>query len=300
MNRENIREFLTQAKLAPRRRLGQHFMMDQRILDLIISTAEIDATDLVLEVGPGPGNLTSRLAAHAAVVLAVEFDAAMLTAAQRWWRELVNVHWLHADALAGKHAVNPLVIAALCRLAAQHNIRRYKLAANLPYNAASPLVAELLIQDWLTRRSAESTAPLLDCMAFTIQWEVAQRMAAQPGTRDYGALGILIQLLADVTIVRSIAPGCFWPPPKVQSGLVLIRPVQEKMQRINDLLRIQKMLAGLFSHRRQTLANAIRHGFKPSDERGLLERISAEGFNLKLRPEALTPAEFAALSQFLP
>ncbi|HMD54382.1 MAG TPA: 16S rRNA (adenine(1518)-N(6)/adenine(1519)-N(6))-dimethyltransferase RsmA [Phycisphaerae bacterium] len=298
MNRGDIRTFLEQAGLGPQHRLGQHFMMDQNILDQIVTSAKIEAGDLVLEIGPGPGNLTSRLAAKAAAVLAVELDAALLAAARQWWRQLNNVHWMQADALSGKHAINPLVIQTLGKLAVEHQTDRYKLAANLPYNAASPLVADLLIHDWHTRRG-DSIQPRLDCLAFTVQWEVAQRMAAPPGNRDYGALGILIQLLADVTIVRSIAPGCFWPPPKVRSALVVIRPVQEKMRRIDNLPRIQKMLTSLFSHRRQNLANAIRHGCKPQDDRELLAKISSAGFNLKLRPEALAPPEFAALSKIL-
>ncbi|HTV46944.1 MAG TPA: 16S rRNA (adenine(1518)-N(6)/adenine(1519)-N(6))-dimethyltransferase RsmA [Phycisphaerae bacterium] len=298
MNRDDIRTFLLQAGLTPRHRFGQHFMINPDILDQIVESAKIKTGDLVLEVGPGPGNLTARLAAKASVVLAVDVDAALIVAARQWHRQLGNVQWLHADILSGKHAINPVVIQALCREAAEHQSDRYKLAANLPYNVACPLVAELLILDWHVHRG-DKNIPRLAGMAFTVQWEVAQRMAAASGSRDYGALGILIQLLADVTIARSISPGNFWPPPKVRSALVEIKPVEEKMRRITDLPRLQKLLIGLFSHRRQNLANAIRHGLKPSDQRELEMKISAAGFNLKLRPEALKPEQLAALSQLI-
>src|SRR5271170_2202470 len=124
MNRGDIRTFLEQAGLGPQHRLGQHFMMDQNILDQIVTSAKIEAGDLVLEIGPGPGNLTSRLAAKAAAVLAVELDAALLAAARQWWRQLNNVHWMQADALSGKHAINPLVIQTLGKLAVEHQTDR--------------------------------------------------------------------------------------------------------------------------------------------------------------------------------
>lgn len=296
MDRQEIYRVLNSAGLRPQHQFGQNFMVDENILAAIADAGHIEPHDVVLEVGPGVGNLTRLLAQRARNVLAVDIDRKLMPAAQRYHAELKNVVWLNADVLAGKHEINPEVIASLTALFGQDSSGGLRLVSNLPYNAASPLVAELLVLLWHTHHTP-STAPLpLKRLAFTVQWEVALRMAADPDTSDYGPLGILIQLMAEVEIVRKIPPGAFWPPPKIHSGLVGVTPNVEKIRAIPDALALQGLLSGLFSHRRQTLLNGLKHFLGQRMTPELAERIRAAGIDLKLRPEAITPQQFLLLS----
>jgi 16S rRNA (adenine1518-N6/adenine1519-N6)-dimethyltransferase len=275
-------------------------MVDQNVLRAIVEAGEVRAGDVILEVGPGVGNLT-RLLAHAAsdgAVLAVDIDHKLLPAAQRHHAELTNVRWLNADVLAGKHALEPRVLEALRELSAAHPNGELKLVSNLPYNAASPLIAELLVEMWreVQAKSENRKSEIaFTRLTFTVQWEVALRMTAQPGTRDYGPLGVLIQALADVEIVRKIPPGVFWPPPKIHSALVVVTPVVERMRRVADAPGVQVFLAGIFSHRRQTLGNALKHHLGERWTAALRESLGI--FDLRKRPEAFSVAELLGLAR---
>jgi 16S rRNA (adenine1518-N6/adenine1519-N6)-dimethyltransferase len=130
---------------------------------------------------------------------------------------------------------------------------------------------------------------LFSRLAFTVQWEVALRMSAPPGGRDYGPLGILLQALADVSLVRKIPPGAFWPPPKVHSALVVVTPRPERMARVPDAPAFQQLLAGLFAHRRQTLGNALKHHLAERWTPRLQEAFAP--LDLRRRPETLSVAE---------
>lgn len=305
MRRRDIENILHQAGARPRHRLGQHFMIDPRVLRAILDAADLHGDDVVLEVGPGPGNLTALLSEKTGTVLAVDIDSALLAAAAQHWNHLKNVQWLRADVLAGKHEINPAVTQALLTLLerTERNGRRHrrgKLVANLPYNVASPLVAELLLLHWRNRHDSAPGGLLFERLVFTVQREVALRMRATAGTAAYGALGIIIQLLGDVEILRMIAPESFWPPPQVHSALVLIRPNEAKMAALSDAVGMQRILAGLFAHRRQNLVNAIRHGFPSVQIIPLLPRLQASGIDPRERAENLAPEQLLLLCEMLP
>jgi 16S rRNA (adenine1518-N6/adenine1519-N6)-dimethyltransferase len=132
-------------------------------------------------------------------------------------------------------------------------------------------------------------------MAFTVQWEVGLRMSAGPDGRDYGPLGILIQSLAEVEIVRKIPPGAFWPAPKVHSALVTVAPIEERLTKMRDAVSWQQFLAGIFSHRRQTLGNALKHHCGKAWDPAWKREFSDAGFDLMKRPENLSVAELQRL-----
>ena len=301
MQRKQIEDILTAAGTRPTRRLGQHFMMDQRILDQIMAAAALDGHDIILEVGPGPGNLTSRIAPLVKAVLAVDIDTPLLAAASQYWEKLSNVQWMKADVLAGKHCLNNRVIQALLALKPEGSTGFVKLVSNLPYNVASPLIIDILAAQCAF--SPENNAVRSVCferLVFTVQWEVGQRMRALPGTEHYGSLSVLIALMADVEILANIAPGAFWPPPKVRSALVRIFPSGEKLRRIGDVRRLQRTVSNLFSHRRQNISNAIRHSFDAPAAAQVLEKLRAMDFDPTRRSEALAPEEFLRLSECWP
>jgi 16S rRNA (adenine1518-N6/adenine1519-N6)-dimethyltransferase len=303
MDRREIASILASAGLKPQHHFGQNFMVDQNMLRAIADAGELAPGDVVLEVGPGVGNLTRQLAQRVEPgghVLAVDIDQDLLPAAQRHHATLANVTWMIADVLAGKHEVEPAVLAALReRVAVRDRLAPQaaglKLVSNLPYNAASPLVAELLVAMWRDL-SANHPRPLrFTRMAFTVQWEVGVRMAGGPDTRDYGPLGILIQSMADVEIVRKIAPGAFWPPPKIHSALVVVTPRPEKMAKVRDAVAWQKFLAGVFAHRRQTLGNALKHYYGDAWTPEWKKALARENIDLMRRPENLSVGELRAL-----
>jgi 16S rRNA (adenine1518-N6/adenine1519-N6)-dimethyltransferase len=301
VDRKEITQILASAGLRPQHQFGQNFMVDQNVLHAIADAGAIVSTDLVLEVGPGVGNLTRVLATRASAghVLAVDIDYKLMPAAQRHHAELTNVTWLNVDVLAGKHAVESQVLEQLKTLRDAHPASALKLVSNLPYNAASPLIAELLVEMWRELRGGDPHGRPLEFsrMAFTVQWEVGLRMAGGHGTRDYGPLGILIQTFADVEIVRKIPPGAFWPPPKIHSALVTVVPVLERMRQVRDAVALQQFLAGIFSHRRQTLGNALKHYYGDRWSPDFKRKCSEVGFDLLQRPENLPPPELVRLEE---
>jgi 16S rRNA (adenine1518-N6/adenine1519-N6)-dimethyltransferase len=299
LDRKEIAQILASAGLRPQHQFGQNFMVDQTLLRAIADAGDVAPTDLLLEVGPGVGNLTRLLATRAPTghVLAVDIDYKLMPAAQRHHADLKNVTWLNADVLAGKHAIEPAVLAALADLRQSHPESALKLVSNLPYNAASPLVAELLVEMWRQAKAGLPQPLFFSRMAFTVQWEVGQRMAGGPDTRDYGPLGVLIQTFAHVEIVRKIPPGAFWPPPKIHSALVVVLPDIQRLGKVRDAVALQQFLAGVFSHRRQTLGNALKHYYGDKWHPDFKRRFSDAGFDLLRRPENLPPPELVRLEQ---
>ena len=155
---------------------------------------------LAVEVGPGTGTLTEELLEHAGRVVVVEIDRDLAGLLRKTFAGRERFMLIEGDALAGKHDLNPALLEAIAR--ARTDALRVKLVANLPYNIASPLVIEMLIAG-------------VEMLAFTVQKEVAQRLAANPGTDDYGPLTVMAQMLARVEVLRTLPPQAFWPPPKI-------------------------------------------------------------------------------------
>ena len=252
----------------PKKRLGQHFLADANILGVIGRLAELDAHDVVLEIGPGLGVLTRYLADRVGHVHAVELDRS-LAPHLRELEERSNVDLQWGDALA-------LDLAALEPAAT-------KLVANLPYNIATPLVAESL-----------SGLPGLELWCVMVQREVADRFFAEPSTKAYGAVSVLIQLAARRTGFHPVSRTVFRPPPNVDSALVAFRrvPLPERFGRIKAVVEAS------FAHRRKTLPNSLALA-------GLSERdhaaaaLEAIGRLPETRAEALEPAEFVALTEAL-
>src|SRR5262249_53705472 len=146
-----------------------------------------------------------------------------------------NVTLLHADVLAGKNEINPDVFANLNGLQQRFGCTRRKLVANLPYAVATPVIANLLLSEAAFER-----------MVVTVQWEISERLLAGPGPKDYGALAVLVQSMADVELVRKPLPAVFWPRPKVASAIVCVRPNAAKRARVGDVHRFRVFLRDLY------------------------------------------------------
>ena len=285
-----LRGLFEQRGIAPQHRYGQNFLIDLNIHELIVKTAEVGPDDVILEVGPGVGAMTSLMAGRGAAVVAVEIDPAMAKLTAEAVAGLPNVRILNADALAGKHAINPEVLDNLRAGLAVAPGRRFKLVANLPYNVATPVVSNLLVHPEL--------CPSL--MVVTIQLELAERMRAEPKTEAYGALSVLVQALADCMIVRPLPPSVFWPRPKVGSAIIKVVPHTTKRIAIGDLPWFHDVVRQVFLHRRKNL-RVVLHGLwrdrwsKPDVD----VFLGGLGLNGLVRAEALNVEEFLALSDAL-
>lgn len=270
--KQEISSLLAQAGAQPRHRFGQNFMIDQNLVRLIADAGDIRPGDLVLEVGPGTGTLTDELLARGGDVLAVEIDRDLAGLLRKRFEDNPRFRLIEGDALAGKHELNEQLVAAI-RDAVAHG-KPVKLVANLPYNIASPLIVELLIEG-------------VSLLTFTVQKEVADRLRADAGSDAYGGLTIMAQLLSKVHVLRTLPPQAFWPAPKIESALVRMTKDDRLGPKARDFGHFVQQL---FSFRRKTLRKALNQA--GHDAERALTQASLDG---QQRPEQLTPEQFLTL-----
>lgn len=276
-----------EAGIRPDVRHGQNFLIDLNLLDLLLNAADLQPTDVVLEVGTGLGSLTARMAEKAAAVVTVEIDERLHALAAEELIEFPNVVMLHIDALKSKNHMTPAVIEAVKEQLAKDPARRFKFVANLPYNIATPILSNLLTTE---------VVPL--SMTATIQKELAERMIAVPSTKDYSALSIWMQALCDIQIVRTLPPQVFWPKPKVHSAIVHIVPSEEKRERIPDLTFFHDFVRSLFLHRRKFLRGVLIAMLKERVDKQIIdELLAAFQFPEDVRAEQLNVETILALSE---
>ncbi|MBL8822821.1 MAG: ribosomal RNA small subunit methyltransferase A [Planctomycetia bacterium] len=281
--------------LEPKSKLGQCFLVDLNLMDLLVRSAELSSQDLALEIGCGTGSLTMKLAEAAGAVVGIEIDKGFFQLAHDLTRAWNNVDVLHGDVLKSKHILNPDWLQVVRDKAKLPGIQQIKLTANLPYVVATPVVINLLLLDDLP----------IERMVVMVQLEMAERLVAKPSTKDYNANSIFVQSLCDVEMVRKIGPKAFFPPPKVDSSIIRIWPRPEKRQQIIDSLgsvtRLHRFLHGLYLHRRKNLRGALYPLYREQlDKPGLDQRIAGAGFDVQGRAEALTVEEHLRLCQALP
>ncbi len=276
--------------ISPQRRLGQNFLIDLNIHELIVTAAEVTGRDVILEVGSGAGALTTLLAAQGGAVIAVDVDRAMARLTAEAVSGLPNVRVLHLDALAGKHTIHPAVLDSVRQALEAGKDRQFKVVANLPYHVATPLITNLLVHPAL--------CPAL--LVVTIQREMADRLCAAPASPAYGAVSVVVQALAEVSIERALPPSVFWPRPQVDSAVVAIRPDPQKRALVVDVAGFHGLVRRVFQHRRKCLRHALAaiwpELWTKAEVEGWLE---SQGHSGELRAEALDGPEFVALTRAL-
>lgn len=261
----------------PHTRHGQNFLIDLNLLGLLAEAAELGPQDVVLEVGTGTGSLTAQVAPRVAAVVSVEIDPRMHQLASEELIDCDNVCLLQQDALRNKNHLHPAVVAAVQERLAVDPARRFKLVANLPYNVATPILSNLL---------ASPIVPV--SMTATIQKELADRILAAPGTKDYGALSVWIQSQCEPRLVRLMPPSAFWPRPKVTSAILHVGLRPELRARIPDLEFFHSTVRALFFHRRKFLRSVILSAFKDRlDKPAVDEVLATRGLDERARAEQL-------------
>jgi 16S rRNA (adenine1518-N6/adenine1519-N6)-dimethyltransferase len=267
------------------KRHGQNFLIDLNLLDVLIDAADLQPSDVILEVGTGTGSLTAQMAPRVAAVVTVEIDPRLHQLASEELIDHANVTMLLHDALRNKNNLDDAVLGAVRKRLAEQSGRRLKLVANLPYSVATPVISNLLLTD---------VTPV--SMTVTIQKELADRIVARPGTKDYGALSVWVQSQCDAEIVRLLPPAAFWPRPLVTSAIVHIRLAPEKRARIADLRYFHDFVRSMFFHRRKFLRSVLVSALKSDFEKTTIDEIIAEqGFGADARAEQLTPEAMIAL-----
>ena len=279
-NPQKTIEVLQKYNFTFQKKFGQNFLIDPHVLDKIIAAAEITKDDFVLEIGPGIGTLTQYLAEAAREVVAVEIDSSLIPILEDTLSSYDNVSVINEDVLK----------VDLKKLAEERNGGKpIKVVANLPYYITTPIIMGLF----------ESHVPLKS-LTVMVQKEVALRMQAGPGTKDYGALSLEVQYYADPYLAANVPPNCFMPRPNVGSAVIRLTRFEETPVKVTDEALLFRLIRASFNQRRKTLQNGLVNSpelhFSKEQVAAAIETL---GVSPSVRGEALTLEQFAALCKAL-
>lgn len=272
----SIKKELAEYDLTPRKRWGQHFLVDRNILNKVVRAAGLGKGDAVLEIGPGLGEMTLALARQVKKVIAVEIDRQLVKILKEKTAGFSNIMVLEGDVL--KISFEQLY---------RHGNQQLKVVANLPYQISTPVLFRFI-----------GSRDLFSSLTLMLQREVAERMIASPGGKDYGPLSIFTQSVSDLSIQFYIKPSAFFPPPKVESAVIHMVWKEKPFVRPEEEGWFKKVVKGCFSYRRKRLINALRYADLPLPE-NLEKRIEKVGIDSQRRPETLTIQEFVYLADAL-
>ena len=279
-NPGNTIAIIQKYQFAFQKKFGQNFLIDPHVLDKIIQAAEITREDCVLEIGPGIGTMTQYLAEHARHVVAVEIDANLIPILGETLAEYDNVTVLNQDIL--KTDIQGLVDT-------YNPGKPIKVAVNLPYYITTPIIMGLF----------ESRVPI-DNITIMVQKEVAERMQAGPGSKDYGALSLAVQYYAEPYLVANVPPNCFIPRPGVGSAVIRLTRHKEPPVKTRDEKLLFRLIRASFNQRRKTLQNGLNNSPEiPFTKEQISAAIQKLGLPAAVRGEALTLEQFAALADEL-
>ena len=277
---QNTIAVLKKYNLNAQKKFGQNFLIDPNVLEKIVRAAEITKEDHVLEIGPGIGTMTQYLAENAGGVTAVEIDRALIPVLEDTLSAYDNVTVINADIL--KMDIGKLAEE-------QNGGKPIKVVANLPYYITTPIIMSLF----------ESHVPLKS-ITIMVQKEVAERMQARAGTKEYGAFSLAVQYYARPEIVANVPPNCFIPRPGVGSAVIRLTRYEEPPVKVEDERKMFALIRASFNHRRKTLVNGLGNApqLQVSKER-VLEVLEEMGLPAAVRGETFTLEQFATLSNLL-
>lgn len=279
-NPQNTIAVLQKYKFNFQKKYGQNFLIDIRVLEKIISAADITEDDFVLEIGPGIGTMTQYLCEHARAVAAVEIDKNLIPILEDTLSVYENVEIIQQDIL--KIDINRLVQE-------KNEGNPIKVVANLPYYITTPIIMGLF----------ESHVPI-ESITVMVQKEVADRMQVGPGTKDYGALSLAVQYYAKPEIVANVPPNCFIPRPKVGSAVIRLDRHKEAPVQVKEEKQMFALIRASFNQRRKTLVNGLNNAPDiPYGKEQMIQALEEMGLPANVRGESLTLAQFARLSNLL-
>ena len=258
-----------------KKQFGQNFLIDSSVLEHILSFSEINKDDLIIEIGPGIGTLTEALCERAGFVVAIEIDDKLIPILEENLSARDNFKLIHGDALK---------VDYLFLLEEHKEFSSVKVVANLPYYITTPILMDLL----------EKKLPLKS-ITVMVQKEVALRMKAAPGTKDYGALSLAVQYYSIPEIVQEVPPHCFIPRPNVSSTVIHLQLHKKAPVSVKDTALLFRTVKFSFMQRRKTLVNALSSGFH-LDKKRLQDMLSSLSYPENVRGETLRLEDFALIS----
>ncbi len=271
-------EIIRDKEFTFRKKFGQNFLIDERVLDKIIAAANVEKKDFVLEIGPGIGTLTQPLAEAAAQVVAVEIDRELIPILEETLADYDNIEILNQDILK----------VDIKALSLKYNRGQpFKVIGNLPYHITTPIVMGLL----------ESDAPI-ESITVMVQEEVGMRMQAGPGTKDYGALSLAVQYYAEPHLAAHVPPNCFLPRPNVGSAVIHLTIRKKPSVQTVDEKLLFAVIRASFNQRRKTIVNALSNGLDYRKEE-IQDAVKQAGLPENVRGESLSLEQFAALTDAL-
>ena len=278
-------ELFKQFGFNPRSDLGQNFLIDINLIEFAVRAADLTKEDVVLEVGTGTGGMTTFLAEEAGKVISVEIDRNMFALATAATEHCDNVTLINQDILKNKNTRAPEVVELLAKLMDEQPDSDLKLVANLPYSVATPVISNLVASDLPWQK-----------MVCTIQLELGEKMAAEPGASNYGALSVWMQSQCNVKIIRRLGPKVFWPRPGVDSAIVSIWRHDGRGDRIVDKKFFLDFLRRLFHHRRKLMRRVLCGMYsKQLSKPEVDELMQQQGMESETRAEALQVHELVKL-----
>lgn len=287
MTKANTKELIQKYKLRLTKSLGQNFLNDESVVRRIVDAADVSTGDLVMEVGPGIGSMTGELARRAGRVAAVEIDRYLIPALTENLKEFSNIVIINQDIM--KADIKEIIQQNISDLKTEAKLTSVKVVANLPYYITTPIIMKFLEEN-----------PGVDKMVFMVQKEVAERMVAKPGGKDYGSLSVAVQYYSKPDMVFQVPPHCFIPQPEVDSTVIRLDIYSEPPVRLLDRGHFFRVVKAAFGQRRKTLVNALANSgnFNISKEE-MIKLFKELGIDEKQRGETLSIAQFAELSNDL-
>ena len=259
-----------------KKNFGQNFLVDERVLGKIVSSAEISKDDVVIEVGPGIGTLTQALAKEAYKVVAVEIDTTLVPILGELLSDFDNIEIINEDIL--KVDVNAI--------AEKYPDKKIKMVANLPYYITTPIIMNVL----------ENHIPV-ESITVMIQKEVAYRMKAQPSTKDYGSLSLAVQYYCEPYLVANVPQNCFMPRPNVDSAVIKLTVMDKPKVQVNNEKFMFEFIKAAFSQRRKTLVNCIfSSGLLTLSKDEIGKMLNGLGYDERVRGESLTLEDYGKIT----
>lgn len=259
-----------------KKNFGQNFLVDERVLGKIVSSAEISKDDVVIEVGPGIGTLTQALAKEAYKVVAVEIDTTLVPILGELLSDFDNIEIINEDIL--KVNVNAI--------AEKYPDKKIKMVANLPYYITTPIIMNVL----------ENHIPV-ESITVMIQKEVAYRMKAQPSTKDYGSLSLAVQYYCEPYLVANVPQNCFMPRPNVDSAVIKLTVMDKPKVQVNNEKFMFEFIKAAFSQRRKTLVNCIfSSGLLTLSKDEIGKMLNGLGYDERVRGESLTLEDYGKIT----
>jgi 16S rRNA (adenine1518-N6/adenine1519-N6)-dimethyltransferase len=280
----NTKELVKKYNIKMTKSLGQNFLIDVGMVSRIVDAADVRHEDLVIEIGPGVGSMTTELASRAGRVAAIEIDRHLIPALSESIREFNNVDIINEDVL--RLDIKKDVIEKVANAHRDFKASKIKVVANLPYYITTPIIMKLLEED-----------PGVDTMVFMVQKEVADRMAARPGGKDYGALSVAVQYYARPEKILEVPPHCFIPQPEVDSTVIRLNILKEPPVMLWDRQLFFKTIKAAFGQRRKTLVNALYNsGYFNIQKEEIKNMLKTLDINENQRGETLSILQFAELA----